>query len=161
MNNTFLVDKETRTVIITREFEAPQALVWRTWTEAELLDRWWAPSPFKSVTKAMNFVEGGRRFYAMVTPEGAENWALQRYTSINPKTDFSFYNTFADEDENPVLPGSEWTMTFSEEHGITTVHISIYNESLERMEKMIEMGFKEGFTATLIQLEQLIKQHQQ
>lgn len=109
----------------------------------------------------MNFVEGGRRFYAMVTPEGAENWALQRYTSINPKTDFSFYNTFADEDENPVLPGSEWTMTFSEEHGITTVHISIYNESLERMEKMIEMGFKEGFTATLIQLEQLIKQHQE
>jgi uncharacterized protein YndB with AHSA1/START domain len=44
---------------------------------------------------------------------------------------------------------------FSEQKGITTVHISIYNSSLERMEKMIEMGFKEGFTIGLNQLEEL------
>jgi len=40
--------------------------------------------------------------------------------------------------------------------GKTYVHISIYNESLERLEKMIEMGFKEGFTATLKLLENLL-----
>jgi hypothetical protein len=34
--------------------------------------------------------------------------------------------------------------------------VSIYNESLERMEKMIEMGFKEGFTMTLNVLETLL-----
>ena len=45
---------------------------------------------------------------------------------------------------------------FSEQNGITTVRISIYNESLERMEKMIEMGFAEGFKATIVNLEKLL-----
>jgi hypothetical protein len=58
---------------------------------------------------------------------------------------------FADKDENidPQWPGSDWNFDFSEENGITTVKIAIVNESLERMEKMIEMGFKQGFTMTL------------
>jgi uncharacterized protein YndB with AHSA1/START domain len=104
----------------------------------------------------MNFEVGGRRFYAMVTPEGHESWALQTFRSITPKTNFKTFNAFADKDENPQLPGSEWDYSFSEENGITTVSIVIYNDSLERMERMIEMGFKEGFTATLQQLDNLL-----
>jgi uncharacterized protein YndB with AHSA1/START domain len=104
----------------------------------------------------MNFEVGGRRFYAMVSPEGQEHWALQKYTSISPKTNFKFLNAFADKDENPQLPGSEWDLSFSEQNGTTKVSITIYNESLERMEKMIEMGFKEGFTSTLKQLDDLL-----
>ena len=65
-------------------------------------------------------------------------------------------NAFADENENPELPGSEWDLNFSEENGKTKVSVSIYNESLERMEKMIEMGFKEGFSMTLNSLEELL-----
>jgi hypothetical protein len=63
---------------------------------------------------------------------------------------------FADKDENLFLPGSNWDLNFSEQYGITKVSITIYNDSLERMEKMIEMGFKEGFTATLNELEILL-----
>ncbi|MGP2435575.1 SRPBCC family protein, partial [Listeria monocytogenes] len=69
----------------------------------------------------------------------------------------TFFSAFADKDENPFLPGSNWDLTFSESNGITEVHISIYNDSLERREKMIEMGFKEGFTATLIELTSLLE----
>ena len=58
------------------------------------------------------------------------------------------FNAFADKDENPELPGSDWDLNFSEQNGTTKVSITIYNESLDRMEKMIEMGFKEGFTMT-------------
>ena len=45
---------------------------------------------------------------------------------------------------------------FSEANGITKVNITIYNESLARLEKMIEMGFKEGFNATLKNLENVL-----
>jgi uncharacterized protein YndB with AHSA1/START domain len=55
------------------------------------------------------------------------------------------------------LPGSEWDHTFSEQNGTTKVSVVIYNESLERMEKQIEMGFKEGFTMTLNYLDELLK----
>ena len=92
----------------------------------------------------------------MVSPEGQERWAVQKYTSITPKTNFKMFNAFADENENPQLPGSDWDVNFSEQDGVTKVRISIYNESLERLEKMIEMGFKEGSTATFNNLKELL-----
>ena len=122
----------------------------------EILDQWLAPKPWASKTKYMDFKVGGRRFYAMVSPEGQERWSIQKYTSISPKTNFKMFNAFADKDENPELPGSEWDFNFSEQNGTTKVSITIYNESLERMEKMIEMGFKEGFKMTLNNLENLL-----
>src|SRR5262244_455477 len=152
----FTVDKAAKTVSITREFAAELSLVWDAFTKPEILDQWTAPAPLTAKTKYMNFEVGGRRFYAMVSPDGQERWAIQTYTSITPKTNFKLFNAFADQDGNPQLPGSDWDYTFSEQNGITTVRISIYNESLERMEKMIEMGFVEGFKATIVNLEELL-----
>ncbi len=152
----FTVDKTAKKAFITREFDAELSLVWDAFTKAELLDQWVAPKPYMSRTKYMDFKVGGRRFYAMVSPDGAEFWSLQTYLAINPKTHFKMFNAFADKDENPQLPGSEWDYTFTEKEGRTIVHITIYNESLERMEKMIEMGFVEGFKAALANLESVL-----
>jgi uncharacterized protein YndB with AHSA1/START domain len=160
MNNNllfdFTVDKTTKKVFITRAFNAEQSLVWDAFTTAAILDQWWAPKPFVSKTKFMNFEVGGRRFFAMVSPEGQERWFIQKFTSISPKINFKTLNAFADKDENPELPGSDWDYNFSEQYGITKVNITIINESLERMEKLIETGFVEGMTATLINLEKLL-----
>ena len=159
MNNLqfdFKVDKSTNTVLVEKEFNAELSLVWDAFTNQEILDQWWAPKPYESKTKVMEFKVGGRRFYAMVSPEGQEHWSLQQYTSITPKTNFKYTSVFADKDETPHLPGSDWDLTFSEQNGITRVSITIYNESQERMQKMIEMGFKEGFTMTLNELGSLL-----
>ena len=156
MKMDFIVDKQTKTVSITKEFAFELSLVWDAYTKPELLDQWWAPKPFASRTKVMDFRVGGRRFYAMVSPDGQERWGLQKYTSISPKTNFKFFSAFADEDENPQLPGSDWDLTFSERDGATKVNISIYNESLERLEKMVEMGFKEGMMSLMENLEELL-----
>ncbi|HND78726.1 MAG TPA: SRPBCC domain-containing protein, partial [bacterium] len=156
MNNLqfdFKVDKSTKTVFVEKEFDAELSLVWDAFTKKEILDQWWAPKPYASKTKYMNFKVGGRRFYAMVSPEGQENWHIQDYTSISPKTNFKFFSVFADKDENPFLPGSNWNLNFSENKETTKVRITIQNDSLERMEQMIEMGFKEGFTAGLENLD--------
>ncbi|MGE3466364.1 MAG: SRPBCC domain-containing protein, partial [Pyrinomonadaceae bacterium] len=75
-----------------------------------------------------------------------------------PRTNFKLFNTFADADENVELPGSDWDLNFSEQDGKTTVHVSIYNESLERLERMIEFGFVEGTEAQLQNLEELLKE---
>ena len=153
----FTVNKASKTVFVTREFAADLSLVWDAFTKQEILDQWWAPKPFASKTMAMDFKVGGRRFYAMTNAEGTEiGWHIQDYISISPKTNFTFFSVFADKDQNPHLPGSTWDLSFSESNGITKVSITIQNESLERMEKMIEMGFQGGFTATLNELEKLL-----
>jgi uncharacterized protein YndB with AHSA1/START domain len=158
MNNLlfdFTVDKAAKTVVVTREFAAEQSLVWDAFTKPEILDQWWAPKPLFCKSKVMDFKVGGRRFYAMINPNGQEHWAIQTYTSITPKTNFKFFNVFADENETPQPPGSDWDLTFSEENGTTTVKVVIYNESFERMEMILE-GFKLGFTAALNNLEELL-----
>ena len=153
----FIVSKDDRTVTIERSFEAPIDPVWDAFTKAEILDRWWAPKPYASRTNHMDFKVGGSRFYAMVGPDGQEAaWQVQQYTSITPKSNFKYLSAFADKDENLQLPGSNWDLSFSEENGGTIVRIAIHNDSLERMERMIAMGFKEGFTMGLQQLDELL-----
>ena len=84
MNNNllfeFTVGRATKKAFITREFDADLSLVWDAFTKAEILDQWVAPKPYISKTKFMDFKVGGRRFYAMVSPEGVEHWSIQRYT---------------------------------------------------------------------------------
>ena len=155
----FTVDKAAKTVFITREFDADLSLVWDAFTKAEILDQWWAPKPLASKTKVMNFEVGGRRFYAMVWPEGQEHWGLKKYTFINPKTNIKWLSSFTDKDENinAELPTSEWELNFSEQNGITKVSIVIINKTLADIEMIIQMGFKEGFTMTLNMLEKLLE----
>ena len=48
-------DPSGKKLIVTREFNAPLEKVWRAWTESSLLDEWWAPRPYKTETKSMDF----------------------------------------------------------------------------------------------------------
>ncbi|MFB9079472.1 SRPBCC domain-containing protein [Flavobacterium procerum] len=147
----FTVNKETSTVHVKREFNAGLSAVWSAWTEQEILDQWWAPAPWKSRTKSMDFKEGGRRLYAMVGPEGEEHWALADFTSISPKTNFKWLDAFCDSEGNinNEFPRSDWDVNFSEKDGSTFVDVIIKHEKLSDLEMTIQMGFKEGFTIAL------------
>jgi len=155
----FTVDKENKTVNIKREFNAPLSDVWSAWTEAEILDQWWAPAPFRSQTKSMEFKEGGRRLYAMVGLEGEERWSTFDYTSISPKTNFKYSATFCDSEGNPnsIFASSYWDISFSEQDNSTFVDIAIKRDSLAELEKLIEMGFKEGITVTMESLDKIFE----
>lgn len=162
MNNHFItnftIDKKNNTVNVKRTFAAQQDDVWAAWTEPELLDRWWAPKPWKSKTKSMDFREGGRRQYAMVGPEGEEHWSFADYQSITPKTNFKSTDGFCDSQGNinHDLPQADWSVDFSESNGSTVVEVEIRHETLADLETIIEMGFKEGFTATLEELANIL-----
>jgi uncharacterized protein YndB with AHSA1/START domain len=155
----FVVDKKSRQVKVKREFAAPLEKVWAAWTEPELIDQWWAPKPWKAVTKSMDFRVGGTWIYAMVGPDGSKHWAVVNYTSISPKKSFGGVDAFSDDQGkiNTELPVTKWHNTFSEESGSTFVTIETSYEKLEDLEKIIEMGFKEGFMAALENLDALLK----
>ena len=162
MNNDlifdFTVNKETNTVHVKKEFTAGLDLVWDAYTKSELLDQWWAPKPWMAKTKAMEFVEGGRRLYAMAGPEGEEHWALADFTSISPKTNFGFLDAFCDNEGNITdeMPRSEWELNFIDKGNYTLVDIVIKHQTLADLETIISMGFKEGFTSALNGLDELL-----
>lgn len=154
----FSVDKSTNSIAITKEFDAEQGLVWDTFTKKELLDQWWAPAPWVSKTTLMNFEVGGKRIYAMCGPNGEERWAVQIFTAIKAIDNFQYEDAFSDKDGNvnEALPSMFWDLNFSGNGELTNVEISIRLKSLHDLEQIIQMGFKEGFTQTLHELDNLL-----
>lgn len=155
----FKVDKSNRKIHVERSFNAPIDLVWAAWTEAEILDQWWAPKPWRTETGAMDFREGGRWLYCMVGPEGERHWSFFDYEKIVAEKSFSGNDGFCDEHGtvNTELPRLKWLNTFERKGDDTLVNIHISFETPEDVEAIIKMGFKEGFTMGLENLDQYIK----
>jgi uncharacterized protein YndB with AHSA1/START domain len=156
----FKIDKSTNSVTVNKTFKAPLSLVWDAFTTQPLLDQWWAPRPWSSKTKSMEFKPGGRRLYAMVSPEGEQHWSTQDYTSITATSNFEFTDAFTDEAgvANNNMPSSEWSLDFTEHDGVTTVAMRIVHNSAEALEQILQMGFQGGFTMTLTELDALLEQ---
>jgi PhnB protein len=154
----FVVDKENLSIKIERSFDASVDMVWSAWTEAALLDQWWGPKPWRAETKSMDFSEGGRWLYAMVGPEGQKHWDVKNFLKIVPGKSFTYRTAFCDENGNvaPGATGSTWVNSFVENNRITMVTNDIRVDSLEHLEAHLRMGFKEGYTAGLDQLEELL-----
>lgn len=151
-------DPSGKKLIVNRTFNAASAKVWAAWTEGSLLDQWWAPKPYKAETKTMNFTEGGHWLYAMVSPEGEKNWCKTDYKSISPKTNFAGASGFTDEDGNysGEMPMMYWNVTFKDSGSTTEVHVELTFDTQADLEMIVSMGFKEGFTSALGNLDDLL-----
>ncbi|MEQ8809820.1 MAG: SRPBCC domain-containing protein [Imperialibacter sp.] len=160
MNKTvFTKDLTNKKILVERSFDAPVALVWKTWTDATLLDQWWAPSPWKAKTKSMNFKEGGYWHYCMVGPEGEVAWARLDYEKIKIHISYSAKDAFCDEAGkiNKDFPGAYWQVSFSSSSTGTKVNVVTSYNSVEELEAMVNMGFQEGFAMAHDNLDELIK----
>jgi len=158
----FTVNKENNTITVKREFAANRELVWAAWTTPELLDQWWAPKPYLSQTKFMNFSEGGYWLYSMISPQGERHYCRADYKTVNPLTSFSYLDAFCDEEGTvgEPFPNSLWTNSFNENGTTTTVTCFIKYHSLSDLEKVVKLGFKEGLTMALGNLDQFIEAQQ-
>lgn len=156
----FLVDQEKNTITVRREFSADRQLVWDCHTKSEFLEQWFAPKPWKTRTKSMDFREGGHWHYAMCGPEGEEHWGRMDYISIRPIENFKAWDGFCDAEGemNTQLPCAEWQSTFEELSDTTLVQTVVTYQSLADLETVIQMGMKEGLSMALDQLEVLLNE---
>lgn len=154
----FIVNKANNTIQVQREFAADLELVWSAWTESDILDQWWAPKPYMTITKSLDFIEGGRWHYYMLSPQGEKHFCLFDYTVIRQKEYFSGIDAFCDENAviSNIKPRVNWSSSFKENESTTLVTIDLIFDTLEDLETIIQMGFKEGFTAGLENLDQYI-----
>ncbi len=154
----FLVDKEKNTITVRREFNAGKQLVWDCYTKQELLDQWFAPKPLTTRTKSMDFREGGHWHYAMVEPNGTEYWGYTDYLKIKELDYYTTLDAFSNEkgEVNPQLPRAGWKVTFSDKGKNAVVETVVTYNSLNDLETVINMGMKDGMTATLEKLDELL-----
>lgn len=159
-NETVFTKKpDQQTISVVRSFDASLDDVWQAWTESELLDQWWAPKPYMAVTKKMDFRVGGYWQYAMKGPQGDESWCKESFEVIEPKTLIKNAVNFCDEEANidENFPTMYWTKNFIERGEETEVSIDIKFATKGDLEKIVEMGFEEGFKMGLNNLGELLK----
>lgn len=152
-------DPSNKKIKVVREFDAPVEKVWKAWTEPALLDQWWAPKPWKAHTQEMDFREGGHWRYYMQGPEGERHYCRADYESIVPNKSYSGLDAFCDEkgEINTEFPRMHWKVEFSPAGTGTKADIEITFESITDLEKIVEMGFEEGFRMAHENLDELLK----
>lgn len=151
-------DPVEKTIHVVRAFDAPAEMVWKAWTESELLDKWWAPKPWKAETKKMDFRVGGSWVYAMVSPEGMRHWNRVDFTAITPLKSFAATSIFSDEDGLPVpdFPTMHWFNEFIPTDSGSKVVVTIRFDKDADMQKIVEMGFEGGFSMALTNLDEIL-----
>jgi uncharacterized protein YndB with AHSA1/START domain len=170
----FTKDIPNKQLTVVRDFDAPLHLVWQAWTVSDILDQWWAPKPWKAETKSMDFRAGGQWLYCMVSPDRAErHWCCVDYQAIEPQVSVRSTAVFCDEEGNPNsnMPKMYWHQQFrAAAHGTpaatpaphrTTVTVVLTFPSDAEFETILKMGFQQGFTMGLANLDEfLIKHHE-
>lgn len=161
-NQTQIVkDFNERSIVVSREFNAPVANVWRAYTESELLDQWWGPQPWRAETKSMDFTPGGYWLYAMVGPNGERHWGRMNYLSIDLHKRFDMEDVFCDENGtvNNELPTSKGSNTFTVTPNGTRVDFKMIYPTEKDLQAIIDMGFEQGISICIEQLDKLFQEN--
>jgi uncharacterized protein YndB with AHSA1/START domain len=96
---THKVETQEYTMTTTHLFDAPLDALWRAWSDAEQVMRWWGPTGFTSPICKMDFREGGTTLVCMAAPAeygGQEMYNTWSYSRIVPQERIEFASRFSD-----------------------------------------------------------------
>lgn len=96
-------------LVITRVFDAPRELVWKTWTEPERVKLWWGPGGFTAPVCRSDFRVGGIYLYCMRSPLGKDYWSTGVFREIVYPERIVATDSFADK-QGHIVPASFYGM---------------------------------------------------
>jgi uncharacterized protein YndB with AHSA1/START domain len=145
-----------RELVITRIFDAPRELVWKAWTDPELVKHWWGPKGFTSPVSKIDLRVGGVYLNCMRSPDGQDYWSTGVYREIVEPERIVCTDSFSDSEGN-VIPASnygmsgEWplellvTVTFEEYEGKTMMTLQHVGIPVGENRDLTEAGWNESF----------------
>lgn len=150
----FNVNYDDCTLYVMRIYQVEPRKVWQHLTEKDLLDKWWAPKPWKCTTEEFDFREGGKWKYAMEGPQGEKVYTGTEFTEITEGRSILWKDFFLNENGkiDTTLPSTSWLIGFTGVEEGTKLTFNLHLPSKENLEQLLEMGFEEGFTIGLNQL---------
>lgn len=151
-------DPERLLLEVVAEFEADAARVWRVWEDPRQLERWWGPPTYPATFERHEFEPGGQVRYFMTGPEGDKARGWWRITDVDAPRRLEFDDGFAGDDGEPsgFLGTTHCVVTLEESGGRTRMTMRSSFESLEQLEKMVEMGMEEGLREAVGQIDAVL-----
>ena len=151
-------DLDQLTLTIVAEFTVPVRRLWDAYVDPRQLEKFWGPPTWPATFTRHAVFPGGRTDYYMTGPEGEKYAGYWLVDSVDKPSNFSFRDGFADEDFTPIesLPLSNNAYSFTDRDGRTVAtYVSTY-ETVEGLQKVLDMGMAEGATQSLNQIDQFL-----
>ena len=141
-----------REVGVTRVFDAPRDLVWRTYTEPEHLRQWMlGPDGWSMEVCEIDLRPGGAYRFAWRKDDGSELTIAGVHREVEPPE-----RLVSTESWGPEWPEALNTIVFSEEDGRTTLSITVLYPTQEARDAALATGMTEGMTMSLDRLEEIL-----
>lgn len=151
---TVIKNRDFKTLTLVKTFDTPRRKVFEAFNNSKALDAWWGPQGWVTRSDHIDFTPGGSWRYSMeCTDPNQTEWfgkisrGTAYYTSINQFEDFSYDDSFADEDGNiiPTLPTVHITMNFTDLGNEQTELIcTTLIDTVEDYDTLIDMGIETG-----------------
>jgi len=151
-------DLEKATLTVTATFEHPIEKVWKLYADPRKLERWWGPPTFPATVVRHELVPGGVVHYYMTSPEGEQFHGVWHVTSVDEPTHFTVEDFFADAEGAPVegMPATHMDYRFEAiDGGTRMVCVSSY-DSVDDLQKVLDMGMEEGLRGSMSQMEAVL-----
>ena len=141
-----------RVLVITRTFDAPRELLFRAYTDPELLVQWLGPRDHTMTVDRLENRDGGTWRFVHRNAEGHE-FGFHGVFHGDPTID-GIVRTF----EFEGVPGhiSLETLTLEDRNGKTLVHTNVAFQSIEDRDGMLQSGMEGGFNESMDRLEELL-----
>ena len=158
-----VTDKDVR---ISHFFKADRGLVWRFWSEPDLMALWWGPNGFTAPIVKIDLKVGGKYMLVMRSPEGKDFRNIGNYNEVKEPEHMEMTVSFADEKGN-VVPASYYGMgenfplvmilsvDFTEENGGTRLILHYKGSSV--LDESYRKGMTEGWNEQFDKLEAELK----
>lgn len=161
-------------IVIERVFDAPRELVWKAWTDPEMIKKWWGPEGFTAPSAKVDLQVGGRYTYAMRGPDGTQfdkvMYSSGEYKEIVPLEKIVTTDYLSDENGESINPSNYGMpdntpnemiviIRFEDtEDGKTKLTIEYPRpETEEQFEAMLKSGMKEGWTSSMNKFAECLK----
>jgi len=150
-------DLDALTLTITAEFDADARRLWELWADPRQLERWWNPPSHSSTFVEHELTPGARTTYYMTGPDGEKHHGAWRIEEVEPPHHLRLKDDEVDAEGKPEDGGpSAMTVTITETDRTATMSIQTHFTDRDAMEQTIEMGFEQGMTETLNQIDPLL-----
>ena len=139
-------------IVTTRDFDAPRHLLYRAFTEPDLLAQWLGPRRYTMTIERFDLRDGGTWRY-LHSDDTGNAYGFHGVFHGDPSPE-GIVQTF----EFEGAPGNVQmdTVTFEEHGGGTTVRTNSVFQSVEARDAMYESGMAEGMSEGYERLEELL-----
>jgi len=141
-------------LVVSRIFPAPRDLVFRAWSSADHLKRWFCPAGFSVPEARVEFRVGGDFNICMRSPEGQDHWTRGKYTEIVPNSRLVIDMQAIGAQDRPLFRAYT-IVTFEEVRGGSTrLEVTQAYTLYESLAALMIQGAPQGWSQTLDHLEQ-------